>query len=28
MVRSLEGDSLPMREVDRLMAEWRGQQTP
>jgi hypothetical protein len=28
LVRSLEGDSLPLREVDRLLAEWRGQQVP
>jgi len=28
LVRSVEGDSLPLREVDRVMAEWRGQQTP
>ncbi len=28
VVRSLEGDSLPLREVDRLMAEWHGQQVP
>ncbi|OQA43227.1 MAG: hypothetical protein BWY52_01946 [Chloroflexi bacterium ADurb.Bin325] len=26
LVRSLEGDSLPLREVDRVMAEWHNQQ--